>query len=100
MAKARGYFVGEHTCEIDLFRSGAHDEIGETLIELAPGDAARRRAENWRAHPETLDPIDMLKDISAIGKGRFAQRLSTRVHSGRWPDYMRDGIEYVRNLCG
>ena len=99
VGRARGLFVGEHTCEIDLFRSGAHNEIAETLIQLAPGDAARERAEGWRECPDTVEPADLLGDISAIGKGRFAQRLSPRVRSVRWPDYMRDGIEYVRTRC-
>ena len=99
IARDRGFFVGDQTCEIDLFRSGSHDEIGQTLAELAPGDAARTRAQAWQADPGTVDPVRLLKDITVIGKGRFAQRLSTRVTAGRWPAYMRDAVAYVRSRC-
>ena len=99
IARERGFFVGEQTCEIDLLRSGAHDEIGQTLAELAPGDAARTRAQAWQADPGTVDPVRLLKDITVIGKGRFAQRLSTRLTAGRWPAYMRDAVAYVRTRC-
>ena len=99
IAKERGFFVGDYTCEIDLFRSGAHNEIGKTLGELAPGDVARTRAETWRTDPSTMDPVRLLKDAKAIGKGRVAQRLSTRIAAGCWPKYMRDAVEYVRTRC-
>jgi putative ATP-dependent endonuclease of OLD family len=99
MAADRGFFVGDHTCEVDLFRSGAHEEIGDTLVELAPGNTARARAEAWRANPATLDPEQLLKDITAISKGRFAQRLSTRIVAGHCPIYVRNAIEYVRARC-
>jgi putative ATP-dependent endonuclease of the OLD family len=99
MAAAHGFFVGDHTCEVDLFRSGAHDEIGETLAELAPSMAARTRAQDWRAEPTTFDPGQFLKDITAIGKGRFAQRLSTRILPHHRPNYVMNAIEYVRTQC-
>lgn len=99
VAEERGFFVGDHTCEVDLFRSGAHDEIGETLAELAPGSTAKTRAQAWRANPATLEPAQFLKDIVAISKGRFAQRLSTRVAAGHCPAYVTNAIEYVRTRC-
>ena len=99
LARTRGLFVGAHTCETDLFRSGAHHEIAETLRELAPGGAARARAQAWGTAPHTLAPVRMLQDITRIRKGRFAQRLSTRVTAGHWPNYMREAVEYVRTRC-
>jgi len=99
IAQSRGLFVGEHTCEVDLFRAGAHHEICETLIELAPGNTARARAEAWGANPATLDSVQFLKDITTIGKGRFAQRLSLRIVAGHAPAYMTNAIEYVRTRC-
>lgn len=99
IAADRGFFVGDHTCEVDLFRSGAHDQIGDTLVELAPGNTARTRAQGWRANPATLDPVQFLKDVTAIGKGRFAQRLSTRIVAGHCPAYVTNAIEYVRARC-
>jgi len=99
IAADRGFFVGDHTCEVDLFRSGAHEEIGDTLMELAPGNTARTRAQGWRANPATLDPVQFLKDVTAISKGRFAQRLSTRIVAGQCPAYVTNAIEYVRARC-
>ena len=98
IARESGFFVGDQTCEVDLFRSGAHDEMCDTLIELAPWKVATARAQAWRAAPDGLDPVQLLKDITVIGKARFAQRLSSRV-TGCWPDYMKDAIEYVRKRC-
>lgn len=94
-----GFFVGDHTCEVDLFRSGAHSEIGQTLIELAPSTTARTRAQLWRTNPATLDTGQFLRDIKVIGKGRFAQRLSTRIIPHHCPTYMMDAIEYVCARC-
>ncbi len=99
MARERGLFVGEHTCEIDLFRSGLHDEISQTLFDLAPGDAVRTRAQQWQAEPDSVDPARLMKDITAIGKGRFAQHLSTQITAGVWPDYIGEAVTYVRNRC-
>ena len=99
MARERGLFVGDHTCEIDLFRSGVHDEISQTLVDLAPGNAARTRAQQWQAAPDGVDPDRLMKDVTAIGKGRFAQHLSTRITAGGWPDYLREAVTYVRKHC-
>ena len=95
IARNHGLFLGERTFEVDLFRAGAHEEIGDTLVELAPGKTARDRAKAWRSQPDSLNTDQFLKDISGIGKGRFAQRLSTRVVAGCWPNYIRDAVEYV-----
>ena len=99
LARGHGFFLGEHTLEVDLFRAGAHEEISETLVELAPGETARDRAEAWRSQPASLNADQFLKDISVVGKGRFAQRLSTRVIANCWPNYIRDAVEYVRTRC-
>ena len=73
--------------------------ISQTLADLAPGVAAKTRAQDWQNDPGSVDPVRLLKDVTAIGKGRFAQRLSTRLTAGRWPDYMRDAVTYVRARC-
>lgn len=99
MARERGFFVGDYTCEVDLFRSGGHAEVGQTLEELAPGNTARMRARGWRRNPATMDPVQFLKDVTAISKGRFAQRLSTHIVAGHCPAYITDAIEYVRTRC-
>jgi putative ATP-dependent endonuclease of OLD family len=99
LAADRGLFVGDQTLEVDLFRAGAHEEIAETLSELAPGGTARTRAEGWRTTPATLDVVQFLKDVKAISKGRFAQRLATRVAGGQVPAYITNAIDYARTHC-
>lgn len=99
MAADCGLFAGDHTLEVDLFRSGAHEEICETLMELAPGETARTRASAWRLNPAAVDQVQLLKDIIAISKGRFAQRLAMRLVADRCPSYVRNAINYVRTRC-
>ena len=92
-----GVFVGEDTFEIDLFKSGRHKSMCITLTELTKSGAAQKRAAGWNAAPETLDPIRFIKDIEAIGKGRFAQRLATRISKDICPQYIRDAITYIQD---
>jgi putative ATP-dependent endonuclease of OLD family len=82
-----------------LFAAGAHEEIAETLSELAPSGAAKTRAEGWQADPATFDAVQFLKDVNAISKGRFAQRLATRVAAGHLPGYIENAIDYARTRC-
>jgi putative ATP-dependent endonuclease of OLD family len=98
-AASHGLFVGEHTLEVDLFRAGLHEAITDTLIELAPSQAARERAEEWREQPARFNPEIFLRDLSSISKGRFAQRLSTRALADHCPSYLTDAIQYVRARC-
>jgi putative ATP-dependent endonuclease of the OLD family len=99
MAGDAGLFVGDHTLEVDLVRAGAHEQVCDTLIALAPGPTARTRAEGWRANPGTLQATPFLNDVNAISKGRFAQRLSSRIVPGYCPGYVANAIEYVRARC-
>jgi len=46
-----------------------------------------------------MDPEQLLKDISAIGKGRFAQRLAARISKNICPEYIKDAISYVAERC-
>lgn len=90
-----GVFLNNHTFEIDLFESGAHRNICKTLIELTSNTEAKKRALEWCKTPEELDKAQYLKDLEAIGKGRFAQRLSSRINAEECPEYIRRAIEYV-----
>lgn len=95
VAARHGLFLNEHTLEVDLFKHGRHEEICDTLAELAESDSARERARAWKGNPSKLDTVRYLEDIAAIGKGRFAQRLATRVRGDRCPPYIRKAVEYV-----
>ena len=95
-AAACGVFLNEHTLEVDLFRSGQHEAMMNTLSELTRNKAVRKRAAEWGANPGTLKPRQMLKDIETVGKGRFAQRLAGRLEPGIDPPaYLTNAINFV-----
>jgi putative ATP-dependent endonuclease of the OLD family len=98
-AKDYGIFLNEWTLEVDLFRSGHHVEICQTIEELTEVGIAKTRARAWAASPGTVDLDRMLADIGEIGKGRFAQRLATKLKSATCPPYIKTGIEYVVALA-
>ena len=98
-AEEYGLFLNEYTFEVDLFRCGRHGSICKTLMELAPGPAARQRAKRWKAGPDSLDEEQFLKDIEAIGKGRFAQGLCAHLVNNKCPAYIRNAIRYVAERC-
>lgn len=97
-----GVFVGYRTLEIDLAETLAA-EMKATYQELrnsttasakfdAAVDAIARDSDDEQA------ATDMLIRIEAIGKGRFAQRLASKVEDKSPPDYIRHALEYVVNL--
>lgn len=98
LAKSHGLFMGEHTFEIDLFKCGRHNSMCTTLDELTQVQAAKKRADAWKANPATLDSDRFIKDIKVIGKGRFAQRLATRITGSRCPDYIAEAVTYLTGL--
>jgi putative ATP-dependent endonuclease of OLD family len=99
LGRKHGFFIAEDCLEVDLFRCGRHKSMTKVLVELAEGEAARRRANGWAQSPDTVSAEELLKDITAIGKGRFAQRLATRVRGTACPAYIAEALEYVARRC-
>ena len=90
-----GVFTNDHTLEVDLFRDDFGPAILETLREH-PWSAARKATiDGWAAEPGSLDIEAYLKMIERIGKGRFAQRLSTRIDELEPPSFIAAVIEHV-----
>jgi putative ATP-dependent endonuclease of OLD family len=79
--RRRGLFLNTHTLEVDLFRVGNHEVMCETLRSLTASAKAKERAQKWSEKPDSLDISRFLKDIEAIGKGRYAQRLASTLSS-------------------
>jgi putative ATP-dependent endonuclease of OLD family len=98
-ASASGIFLNDYTLEVDLFNGGRHEDLCQSLIELAPSPTAKARAEAWMTDPATLDVRRFLGDISVIGKGRFAQRVATNMKAGPCPAYITDALVYVATRC-
>ncbi len=77
LAVKRGFFVNGHCLEVDLFKAGRHKSMCGVIAELTENGAAKKRAGDWSAKPACIDADQFLRDITAIGKGRFAQRLAS-----------------------
>jgi putative ATP-dependent endonuclease of OLD family len=90
-----GIFLNEHTLEVDLFRDAFAAAIIETLREVNFSAARRTKLDAWEADSDDLDPEEFLKMVEQIGKGRFAQRLASRIGGTAPPDYIRLAIEFV-----
>jgi len=99
LASGKGFFLADHTFEIDLFRCGRHNSMTRTLYELTDNKAMKERAKKWKNSPGDLDPVQFLKDLRVIKKGRFAQRLATRITGNLCPAYIKKAIEYVASRC-
>lgn len=90
-----GTFTNNHTLEVDLFHDGFAEPILDTLRERNLSTERESWVEGWTEDHSTLDVGRYLTLIEAVGKGRFAQRLASRVGGMVPPDYIRNAIEFV-----
>jgi len=91
-----GVFTNIRTLEVDLFNEAVFVKpLTETLREEPCSEARRKLVDAWAADPKSLDQEAYLKIIDVIGKGRFAQRLATRVKGLTPPDYIANAIAFV-----
>jgi putative ATP-dependent endonuclease of the OLD family len=90
-----GIYSNIHTLEVDLFREGFRSAIIETLRERRFGADRMAWIDEWEADPKELDKPRFLSLIDEIGKGRFAQRLASRIDGLAPPDYIARAIMYV-----
>lgn len=95
LAARYGIFLNDHTLEVDLFKGEFADAMIEILRE--GGFGARRKGwiDEWEAAPEELDIKKFISLIDAIGKGRFSQRLASRMGELAPPTYIREAIGFV-----
>jgi len=90
-----GVFTNFHTLEVDLFNELCPTDILDTLDEQKFGPTRQGLIDGWRADPSTLDIPKYLSIIEAVGKGRFAQRLASRIEGVEPLDYIKAAIEFV-----
>lgn len=95
-ASSYGIYLNASTLEIELL-ANSPESVLETLEELGTS-AVRRRVALWRAAPTDEMATQLLKDIGAIGKGRFAQRLASRIDPVRCPSYIQQAIGHIINV--
>ncbi|MCB9653809.1 MAG: AAA family ATPase [Deltaproteobacteria bacterium] len=100
-AAANGVFLGEATFELDLLRSGRAKSMSTALVQLAPGKTARTRAAAWATAKAVSDELRFLKDIEAIGKGRYAQRLAATMKKkgggAQGPEYIMTALTFLKD---
>src|ERR1700722_2145040 len=90
-----GIFSYFDTLEIDLFAGDFIAPVCETLREGPFGKARLASIDGWLADPKSLGRDEYIKMIETIGKGRFAQRLATRIWKIDPPGYIKRAIKFV-----
>jgi putative ATP-dependent endonuclease of OLD family len=90
-----GVFTNYHTLEIDLFNDGFAEPVIRTLRESSWSEERAAWIDGWADDNHTLDVENYLKLIEVVGKGRFAQRLATRIAGMRPPGYIERAIQFV-----
>ncbi|MER8709324.1 AAA family ATPase [Mesorhizobium sp. M1088] len=90
-----GIFTNAHTLEVDLFKGEFADEILDVLDTVQFGPTRKQKISDWRADNSDLDVDEYLKMIEMPGKGRFAQRLASKIAGIEPPAYIRKALEFV-----
>lgn len=91
-----GVFTNIDTLEVDLFNDEDFTApIIETLRDEDLSETRTAWVDGWEDDPDTLDIGKYLKLIEAVGKGRFAQRLASRVAGLEPPLYIQSAIDFV-----
>lgn len=95
-----GMFIGNYTIEVDIMEKSQEAEkkiLCEIFNELTSG--GERQKHNFKSELETGEYWKCLNKIenNNIGKGRYAQRLSTQCMIGHIPDYIKNAINYICN---
>lgn len=94
--ETHGIFTNVDTLEVDVFRDEEFTAaIVETLREQSLSAERQAWVDQWEENPETLERENYLKLIEAIGKGRFAQRLASRIEGVAPPVYIARAITHV-----
>ncbi len=90
-----GVFTNGDTLEMDLFKGLFTAPIIEGLREGNFGKERMARIDAWEKDPATVNRTQLLAMMEDIGKGRFAQRMTTRIGGLEVPGYIARAISYV-----
>jgi putative ATP-dependent endonuclease of OLD family len=91
-----GVFTNVNTLEVDVFEDEDFTAaVIATLREQSLSAERQAWVDQWEADPGTLDRENYLTLIEAVGKGRFAQRLASRVEGIAPPAYLARAIAYT-----
>jgi len=91
-----GIFVGHDTLEIDILPK-LSEEIKETYSEFRGETTTQKFSEAVDAAIDDNNEAiqEVVRRIEAIGKGRFAQRLASKIGDQEPPWYISEAINYV-----
>jgi putative ATP-dependent endonuclease of OLD family len=91
-----GVFSNVDTLEVDLFESSTFQAaVLQTLREGEFGAKRKALIEQWAEKPKSFDRNQFLGLVEKIGKGRFAQRLVTKLGEEKPLQYIASAIDFV-----
>ena len=90
-----GIYTNIRTLETDLCEEGFSADILATLNEGKWSKARQTLVDGWLADHDSIDHDELLKLIDVVGKGRFAQRLASKIEGRKPPRYIEDAIQHV-----
>lgn len=90
-----GIYTNIRTLETDLCEEGFSADILATLNEGKWSKARQALVDGWLADHDSIDHDELLKLIDVVGKGRFAQRLASKIEGRKPPRYIEDAIQHV-----
>lgn len=93
-----GIFVNSDTLETELFDGDYAQEMIGTLREHGFSKDRMTLLGEWEKAPDKVDHEVLLNMIEQMGKGRFAQRLATRISGIPVPEYVAKAISHVIGL--
>lgn len=93
-----GLFVNDSTLETEMFGGDYAEAIIATLREHNFSAERLALLDAWEAKPSDVDAKILIKMIEQMGKGRFAQRLASRIEGLTVPHYIANAINHVIGL--
>ncbi|MBM6617295.1 ATP-dependent nuclease [Bacillus suaedaesalsae] len=99
-----GFYIGDYTMEVDIFETCKKKKVAQEIIcsvfeELTSGGTQQKK--NFKIELGNGDYFSCLRKIESsgngIGKGRFAQRLSSLCTIDHIPDYIKNAIVDIYN---
>lgn len=93
-----GLFVNDSTLETEMFGGDYAEAMIATLREHNFSAERLALLDAWETKPSDVDAKILIKMIEQMGKGRFAQRLASRIEGLTVPHYIANAINHVIGL--
>jgi putative ATP-dependent endonuclease of OLD family len=93
-----GLFVNDSTLETEMFGGDYAEAMIATLREHNFSAERLALLDAWETKPSDVDAKILIKMIEQMGKGRFAQRLVSRIKGLTVPHYIANAINHVIGL--